>query len=273
MNSVTRPPLRYHGGKWKIAQWVIRHFPPHKVYLEPCGGGASVLLRKPRVPTEIYNDLDAEVVNFFRVLRDEEAAQRLSDALCLTPYARDEYDGCYAKSADPIEAARHLVARSFMGMSSKGIWQKSGFDARVNDDGFVARVNSLRAMPEVVLQCAERLRGVVIEHGDGVKLLSRFDRPDCLIYIDPPYLPETRTVSIYAHDMSRPGHLRLLEVIRSLRQAMIIVSGYPSELYDNMLPGWQRITREAVADTGAARVEALWLNPACIAALSAKEAA
>ncbi len=233
-----------------------------------------MLLRKPRVPTEIYNDLDAEVVNFFRVLRDEASAQRLSDALTLTPYARDEYADCYAPSADPVDAARQLVARSFMGMSSKGIWQKSGFDARVNDDGFVARVNSLRAMPEVVLQCAERLRGVVIERGDGVKLLGRFDRPDCLIYIDPPYLPETRTVSIYAHDMSGPGHVRLLEAIRGLRKAMVIISGYPSELYDNMLPGWRCVMREAVADTGAARVEALWLNPACdVARANQQEAA
>ena len=84
-----RPLLRYHGGKWKLAPWILRHLPAHRTYVEPFGGGASVLLQKPRSHAEVYNDLDGDIVNFFRVLRDQQQRARLIEALTLTPYARD----------------------------------------------------------------------------------------------------------------------------------------------------------------------------------------
>src|ERR1041385_943962 len=97
----TRPVVRYHGGKWNLAPWIISHFPPHRIYVEPFGGAASVLLQKPRSYAEIYNDLDQEVVNVFRILRDRKAARELERLLRLTPFARDEF--CHSYGRDDKE--------------------------------------------------------------------------------------------------------------------------------------------------------------------------
>lgn len=272
----TRPILRYHGGKWKLAPWVLKHLPPHKVYIEPFAGGASILLRKPRSASEVLNDLDEQVVGMFRVLRDEEQALELARRLALTPFARAEYeDWCYGQPTDAIDAAHRMICRSFMGMSSKGIWQKSGFDSRLNGDGFLSRVNSLRAMPEVVIAVAERLRGVLIEREDAVKLIGRFQRPDCLIYCDPPYVAAARGNSsqVYQWDMSDAGHRRLAAALRG-GKSMVVLSGYPSEMYDvELFPDWERVQRPHMADSARASTEVLWLNPAASNALHAQREA
>lgn len=270
-----RPVLRYHGGKWKLAPWVLDHFPPHKVYVEPFGGGASVLLRKKRSASEVLNDLDDEVVGMFRVLRDMASAQELSRRLALTPFARAEYeDWCYEEPVDAIDSAHRLICRSFMGMSSKGIWQRSGFDSRLNGDGFLSRVNSLRAMPEVVLAVAERLRGVLIERSDAVPLVGRFQREDCLIYCDPPYVRAARGSGsqVYRWDMSDAGHRRLAAAQRG-NGSMVVISGYPCDLYDVELFGdWLRVERPHMADSARATTEVLWLNQAAAKALERSRA-
>lgn len=118
MAGPTRPALRYHGGKWRLAPWIISHFPAHRVYVEPFGGGASVLLRKPRVEREVYNDLDEDVVNLFQVLRDAGRSGQLIELLRLTPFARTEFEDSYEPTSDPVERARRLVVRSYMGFGS-----------------------------------------------------------------------------------------------------------------------------------------------------------
>jgi len=268
--NATRPILRYHGGKWKLAPWVLAHLPPHKVYVEPFCGGASILLRKPRSASEVLNDLDEEVVGMFRVLRDEVQAMELARRLALTPFARAEYeDWCYGQPVDAIDSAHRMICRSLMGMSSKGIWRRSGFDSRLNGDGFLSRVNSLRAMPDVVIETAERLRGVLIEREDAVKLIGRFQRPDCLIYCDPPYVLAARgnSAQVYRWDMSDEGHRRLAGALRTGR-SMVVISGYPSELYDiELYPDWKRIQRPHLADGAKPSTEVLWLNASAANAL------
>src|SRR4051812_49100283 len=111
--AISRPVLRYFGGKWKLAPWIISQFPPHRIYVEPFGGGASVLLRKDRSYGEIYNDLDTEVVNVFRVLQRH--PRRLKRMLEVTPFARDEWELAYVRVKDPVERARRAIIRSFMG--------------------------------------------------------------------------------------------------------------------------------------------------------------
>ncbi|MBB2196598.1 DNA adenine methylase [Gluconacetobacter sp. 1c LMG 22058] len=139
MTAIPRPALRWHGGKWRLAPWVIEHFPPHDCYVEPFGGAASVLLRKPRVGAEVYNDLDDDVVGLFRVLRNADQAQRLIDQLRLTPFARAEDADCRrpAPDADPVERARRMIARSFMGFGSDSSRQDrtTGFRSSTNRDG------------------------------------------------------------------------------------------------------------------------------------------
>lgn len=269
MTEVTRPVLRWHGGKFRLAPWIIEHFPAHRVYVEPYGGAASVLLRKPRSYSEVYNDLDGDAVNLFRVLRDPEQAARLRELLRLTPFARTEFMAAYEPSDEPVERARRLVARSFMGHSSKGAFERSGFDTRVNSDGYCSRVNAVVALPEAVDQAVERLRGVLIENDQAMVLIDRHDRPDALFYIDPPYLPQTRGSRVYREDMSRADHEALLDRLQSV-DGMVVLSGYPSALYDEALKGWTRRERTALADGARKRTEVLWLNPACVAALEAE---
>src|SRR5690606_23762221 len=123
----TRPMVRYHGGKWKLAPWILEHFPPHRCYTESFGGGGSVLLRKPRSYAEVYNDLDGEMVNLFRMVRDR--GPELRELLRLTPFARVEYRESYEPCDDPLEQARRSVIRSFMGFGSNSLCRviQSGF--------------------------------------------------------------------------------------------------------------------------------------------------
>jgi DNA adenine methylase len=269
MSAPTRPVLRYHGGKFRLAPWVLSFFPRHAVYLEPFGGGGSVLLAKKPVPTEVYNDLDSRVVGLFRVLRDPAKAAELARRLELTPFAREEYEGwCYAEPVDDIDAAHQLVARGFMGQSSKGIWQRSGLDTRINPDGYCSRVSALRASPDACRSVSQRLDQVVIEHDDAIAVIKRHDRADALIYCDPPYLTtEGRGTRIYTHDFKADDHRKLAAALHELKSAMVVLSGYPSTLYDELYPDWQQHERKAMADGGRERTEVVWLNPACAAAL------
>jgi len=263
-----RPVLRYHGGKFRLAPWILSLFPRHTVYVEPFGGGGSILFSKDPVPTEIYNDMDSRVVGLFRVLRNPSKAGELARRLELTPFAREEYETwCYAEPFDDIDAAHQLVVRSFMGQSSKGIWQRSGFDTRINPDGYCGRVSSLSSSPDACRAAAQRLARVVIEHNDAVDVIKRHDRPDALIYCDPPYLTaDGRGTRIYTHDFKADDHRKLATTLRSLESAMVVLSGYPSGLYEELYPDWQRHQRRAMADGGRERTEVLWLNPACAAA-------
>ncbi|OHV85942.1 DNA adenine methylase [Ensifer sp. LCM 4579] len=269
MSAPTRPVLRWHGSKWRIAPWVVGHFPPHRVYVEPFGGSAGVILRKPRALSEIYNDLDRDLVRMFRVIR--ERPESLALALELTPYARDEYRSLYEPADCDVEAARRFIARSFMGMSSKGAMARSGFDSRVNPDGFGGRLRSLLEVPEQVIAVAERFRHVVIENCDALQLVRRFSRDDALLYVDPPYLAETRSGRYYAHEMTDEQHAALLDALKA-SEAHVVLSGYPSALYDAALADWLRVESPAYTDGGHARTEVLWINPRAAALVADRRA-
>lgn len=259
---IKRPLLRYHGSKFSLSPWIIGFFPEHKVYIEPFGGGGSVLLQKRPAKTEIYNDMDGSVVNLFRIVRDRESCAELIRLLESTPFSRVEYQAAYDDPKDDIDAAYKLCVRSFKGMSSKGIWQKSGFDTRVNPDGFISRVNAFRALPDVLAAAAERLVSTVIENDDAIKIIERHDRADALIYCDPPYVRATRGSSVYKHDMKDDCHIRLAETLHKC-VGMVVLSGYPSVLYDDLFQDWMRIEKPHVADTGKKSVEVVWLNQQC----------
>lgn len=261
-----RPVLRYHGGKWALAPWIISHFPPHRVYVEPFGGAASVLLRKPRCYAEVYNDVDGEVVNLFRVLRDPTTAARLASALTLTPFSRDEFSLSYEPSADPLESARRLVVRSFMGFGSNACnaERPTGFRSNSNRSG-TTPAHDWSQYPEVLRYAVQRLRGVVIENKDAFSVIAQHDSPDTLFYVDPPYLAETRgrnQFGNYRHEMNQEAHEKLSALLRAVK-GMVIVSGYDSELYRDLYAGWSSVTRAAHADGAKDRVEVLWMNPLC----------
>ena len=135
MSEKPRPIIRYHGGKHKLADWIVSYFPEHSCYVEPFGGAASVLLRKPVSHAEVYNDLDSEIVNLFRVVRDN--GDRLKELLYLTPFARDEFISSYDPADCPIEQARRTVVRAFQGFGSNAHNKKTGFRANSNRSGTV----------------------------------------------------------------------------------------------------------------------------------------
>lgn len=257
-----RPVLRWHGGKWVLAPWIIEHFPKHRVYVEPFGGAGSVLMRKPRAYAEIWNDLDGEVVNIFRVLRSSEA-HRLVDALRLTPFSRSEFDQAYQPSGDPVERARRLVIRSFMGFGSNGHNRVTGFRANSNRSGTTPAHDWVN-YPDSLVQVIERLSGVTVENKDAKSVMTQHDGPDTLHYVDPPYVFETRAdlSKDYAHELTDDDHAELLVFLRGLA-GMVVLSGYPSALYDDALSDWTRVERKALADGAAERTEVLWINPYC----------
>ena len=273
MNTVSRPVLCWHGGKFRLAPWVIAHLPPHRIYVEPFGGAASVLLRKPRAYAEVYNDLDGDVVNLFRVLRDAPAGARLIAQLQLTPFAREEFLAAYEPADDPVERARRLVARSFMAFGTTG--------RRKNATAFRAKcfrksktyADEFVTHPATLAAVIERLRGVIIEQKPALEVMASQDTPDTLHYCDPPYMHATRTAWVesapdraYAVEMDDGEHVELLDALKLLK-GMVVVSGYPSALYDDALSGWRRVEKAALAHGAKKRIEVLWINPSAAAAL------
>ncbi len=268
MTKPTRPVLRWHGGKWLLAPWIISHFPKHKVYVEPFGGAASVLIRKEPSYAEIYNDLDGEVVNLFRVLRSNHASDLVS-ALRLTPFSREEFQQAYQETSCEIERARRLIIRSFMGFGSNGHNRLTGFRANSNRSGTTPAHDWVN-YPDCLSIVVSRLAGVTVENKDAKAIMAQHDAATTLHYVDPPYVLETRSDagSDYAFEMDNDDHAELLTFLRGLR-GMVILSGYPCALYDDLLPDWRRIERQALADGAAPRTEVLWINPAATDRLSA----
>jgi DNA adenine methylase len=277
----TRPVLRWHGGKWLLGPWIISHFPSHQVYVEPFGGAASVLMQKERSYAEIYNDLDGDVVNLFRVLRDGRGDD-LVKALRLTPFSRDEFNLAYETTDDEIERARRLVVRSFMGFGSNGhnIKAKTGFRANSNRSGTTPAHDWVN-YPDSLAKVIKRLEGVTIENKDALAIAVQHDADDTLHYFDPPYVPSTRSLAnpydikyrggMYVHEMAEEDHAPMLEAMRGLR-GMVVLSGYASPIYDEALKDWHRVTREALADGARPRTEVLWINDQCWQRIEAERA-
>ncbi|MFY2569185.1 DNA adenine methylase [Achromobacter ruhlandii] len=270
-----RPLIRYHGGKWRLAPWILQHLPPHRCYVEPFGGAAGVLLQKPRAYAEVYNDLDGDIVNLFRVLRDPAASARLIELVCLTPYARDEFDGAYEPHPEPVERARRTIIRASMGFGSAGATKgTTGF--RIDTRRRYGTAQQLWAeYPDTLGPVIRRLAGVMIENRPALEVIRQHDAPDTLFFVDPPYLHETRYAGAkhgryYVHEMSDVDHAELLATLRHV-QGMVVLSGYPSALYEGGLAGWSTAAttaRISAARGSSVRTECLWLNPACVEALN-----
>lgn len=273
--TIARPVMRYHGGKFRLAPWIVSFFPRHAIYVEPFGGAASVLLHKQRVRCEVYNDVNDEIVNVFRVLRDADQAAQLARAVELTPFARSEFEQAYEPSDDPVEQARRTICRAFMGFGSGAAFSKhaTGFRTGVRGERNQSAAADLLSWPAEVPAFVERLRGVTIESRDALYLMARTDRPDALFYVDPPYPHSTRGSASgvrqkYAKELTDDDHRRLADVLQDL-EGMVVLSGYPCDLYDRELfAGWERHERVALADGARKRTEVVWLNPACSAALA-----
>jgi DNA adenine methylase len=272
---ITRPLLRWHGGKWRLAPWVISFFGAHDGYVEPFGGVWSVGLRKPRAHAEMWNDLDAELVNLFSILRDPGRAAALIRAVALTPFARDEFRLAYEACEAPVERARRLIIRSWMGQGAVGNHSAagaSGFRSNMIRSTASPRspipAHDWAGYPAILQRVVARLDGVIIESRPAIELMAQQDRPGVLFYLDPPYVGSTRSTAgkragtgylAYAHELSDDEHAELLAFIKTLR-GMVVLSGYASTLYDDALDGWVRVEKRAMKDSAGTATEVLWLN-------------
>lgn len=253
------PLLRYIGGKWQLAEWIIGQFPPHETYVEPFCGAASVFFRKHPSPIEVINDLSSDVVNFFRVLRQDRDA--LIQAIDLTPFSREEYDKAYEPADDPLEQALRFYIRSWQSFSGhSGLKTGWRHQKNIHDRG-TSLAREWRRM-DGLYRDAARLKHALIEHDDALAVIRRYDTPGTLFYVDPPYVLDSRSGKHkrYEHEMTDDDHRALSEVLHAA-QGMVVLSGYASDLYTELYPGWKVVTKTTTTNGNNQAIESLWLSP------------
>jgi len=264
-----RSPIRWLGGKSTIAPWVLAKLPSHTTYVEPFGGGASILLSKTRVKKEVYCDVDIRLVRLFRELRDncDEFLQRLYT----TPYSRQMRNLRLGKK-DPLSFFV-CSQQSFGGMVDKTAW---GMVTSHSSRGMASTVRHYVQVIEALPRISERLQGVKVLRGSWERTI-KYDSTSTLFYLDPPYVPDTRRDGEYEHEMSLEDHYRFVEGIQQLRGS-VVLSGYPNDVYAQLEDaGWERYDKATTCMVAARtkatglkgsggvkenqkRTESLWLN-------------
>lgn len=247
-----RPVLNYFGGKYFLANWIISHFPDHKIYVEPFGGGGSVLIKKAAAKIDVYNDLDEEIVNVFTVLRHY--GDMLKEQLELTPYSRSEYAKAREITRDPIERARRTIIRSFMGIGDS-IHNKSGF--RNSKTSNCSPSKTFRSYVDELNDLVERMRSIIIEGLDYRLILDKYDTEQTLFYLDPPYPHITRSAKhSYRHEFTSKDHEEFITNVKKLN-GHVIISSYENDIYDKL--GWPKVFKEANTQKNK-RIEVLYLK-------------
>jgi DNA adenine methylase len=262
--SQIRPPVKWHGGKHYLAKRIIEQFPPHKTYVEPFGGAASVLLNKVPSGVEVYNDLDQRLTRLFQVIRDHGA--EFHRRLSLTPYSEVEFVESTHPVEDVIEQARRDFVRWRQSIGGRG----DGFSLTLHRvrremadvvSGYLSAIDS--ELPKII----ERLSTVQTLCRPATSVIEKYDSPETLFYLDPPYLPETRAgggTAKYGIEMTKDDHVELAHVVRQC-QGKVILSGYPSELYNELYGDWRMLSFDIANHAASGEVkkrmtECLWLN-------------
>lgn len=252
-----RPPFAYYGGKTRIAPRIAALLPKHRHYVEPFAGGLSVLLAKRPSPVETVNDLDGDLMNFWRVLRDR--PDDLARACTLTPHSRAEHQAAYEPVTDEVEQARRLwvlLSQGRNAITTRTGWRMSPQTTAVGNTllGYAGRMGDL----------AERLSRVGLECRPAMEVIATYGvHADTCLYVDPPYLAEVRARTGYRCEMpTREQHGELLESLLGCRAA-VVLSGYASDFYAERLDGWHAVDIRAVTAQGGdsrGRTEVLWSN-------------
>lgn len=282
MAKKLRSPIVWFGGKGHMVNKLLPLIPKHKIYVEPFGGGANLLIAKEPSPVEVYNDLDSGLVNFFRVLRDKEKFQRFYEQVQLIPYSREEFYYCRDtwenEKDDVMKAVKWFVVmrQSFGGMLGQG-WGASVSHSRRNMASTSSRwLTTIEELPDI----CNRLLRVQIEHNDFRKIFKMYDSVDTFFYVDPPYVPETRSELKYKHEMSIDDHKDLVNMLLNIK-GKAILSGYDNKIYTTLeKSGWYKLTFDVTCSavgrtkkTGLLgegslkkhqkRIECVWLSPNC----------
>jgi DNA adenine methylase len=256
----------WYGGKYSHLDWLLPLLPQTTHYCEPFGGSAAVLINRIPSPVETYNDLDGEVVNFFRVLREKKEA--LIEAIGLTPFSRAEFETAINETTSglsDLERARrfYILARQVRtGLAQKasaGRWAHCLLTSRAGMAGAVSRwLGAVEDLPMI----AQRLLRVQIENAPAIEVIERYDSEETLFYCDPPYAHDSRGDSnAYAYEMTDQHHRELAEVLRNVK-GKVALSGYQCNLMEELYGDWQRIESEEriVHSVKTPRREVLWVN-------------
>lgn len=251
--------MKYPGSKWSIADWIISFFPEHHSYLEAFFGSGAVLFNKPRSNIETVNDLDGNVINLFEWIKKD--PEQLVHEIYYTPYARQIYEDAFAAvPEDSLGKAVNFYIRLNMGHGFRTTGEKVGWKNDVQGRERAYAATDWCNLPEKILQAAERFRGVQIENRPAVEVMEWFNNKKVLIYLDPPYMPEVRHGKQYKYEMfTEESHKQLLETAKA-HKGPVLISGYESNLYNDMLQGWYREETICYSQTCSKKREVLWMN-------------
>lgn len=252
-----RTVLKYPGAKNRLADWICSFIPPHEVYVEAFAGSLAVFFNKIPARIETINDLDKNIVNYFKILREN--PERLIEQLELTPYSRDEYyEACeYNESDSDIEKARKFVVRCWQGFGCSNLYRNGFRSSQQSNSPHTTK--EWREIPERLLEANKRLKNAQIENLPAVELINRYNTPDVFIYCDPPYLHGTRKNYLYKHEMSDSQHEELLKTLIN-HPGKVLLSGYDNDMYNDYLNGWRKASKKTQAEAGISRTETLWMN-------------
>lgn len=256
----------WYGGKFNHLDWLLPLLPACHHYCEPFGGSAAVLLNRDPAPVETYNDIDGDVVNFFRVLRDH--YEELARAIALTPFSREEfYLAIYGDehNISDLERARRFFVRARQARTglaqtaTLGRWANCKQTSRAGMSGVVSRwLGSIEGLAEI----AERLLRVQIENRPAIDVIQLYDDPDTLFYCDPPYVHASRgDNNAYSFEMDEQAHRELARVLRQCR-GKVAISGYRCELMDELYRDWRRYDAplKQCHSVKQIRQESVWMN-------------
>lgn len=260
-----KPPFTYFGGKTSIADRIVALLPRHEHYVEPFAGSLAVLLAKPPSPMETVNDMADDLVNFWRVLRDD--PEGLERACALTPHSRAEHQLAYERAETELERARRTWVRLTQGRSGQ-LYQRTGWRFHRDPAGQTGMPAYLASYVSRLHPAAQRLARVSIESRPAIEIIEAYGQfPDALIYADPPYLDSARTHggfgNVYVHEMRGEDDHRLLAKALHDARAAVVLSGYHSPLYDDLYRDWHRTEMLAPAGNSTKariRTEVLWSN-------------
>lgn len=258
-----KPILKYPGAKWNCADWIISHFPPHRHYVEPFFGSGAVFFNKRAAQHEVINDLSGDVVNLFRVIREQ--GEALAALIEMTPWAREEYELSYAPCDDALERARRFLVQRWQTHGNRAARQGAVSWSKTGKDDDLGRVRRLvwDQLPERIIPFIRRLKRAEIENRPAKKVIADYCAPHVFIYADPPYPLDTRNEKVYFCEMTDADHLTLLDALDA-HPGPVVLSGYHCALYDDRLRHWHTREKRVQAEKGNIRTEVLWLNQTCI---------
>lgn len=252
------PVLKYPGAKWRIASKIVALLPQHHSYLEPYFGSGAVLFNKQPSAIETVNDLDDRVYQLFKMVREQ--PEFLARMVADTPYCRVEYDKTFSEhSTTPNEIVRQFLVQCWMGYGYRTNDYKQGWKNDVQGRESAYALRSWNRLPVWIVDAAKRLKQVQITNEPALELIKRFNHPNVLIYADPPYVLSTRNGGQYRHEMSDEDHWALLQALLE-HKGPVMLSGYRSQMYEQVLKDWHDLDIRSHAEHGSFRIETLWTN-------------